>query len=88
LLLLTAPALANAAPCARPGRRQALPGSEGLAAISATASRTGINPTAARKVHSLVDKVYQRENLQIAWERAKAVEVRFTFVASTGTPPS
>jgi RNA-directed DNA polymerase len=31
-----------------------------------------INPTAARKVHSLVDKVYQRENLRIAWERVKA----------------
>jgi RNA-directed DNA polymerase len=31
-----------------------------------------LNPTAARKVHSLVDKVYQRENLQMAWERVKA----------------
>jgi RNA-directed DNA polymerase len=31
-----------------------------------------LNPTAARKVHSLVDKVYQRENLRIAWERVKA----------------
>src|SRR5438067_4431170 len=31
-----------------------------------------INPTGARKVHSLVDKVYQRKNLQMAWERVKA----------------
>jgi RNA-directed DNA polymerase len=31
-----------------------------------------INPTEARKVHSLVDKVYQRKNLEIAWEKVKA----------------
>src|SRR5918993_2713981 len=32
-----------------------------------------INPTdARRKVHSLVDKVYQRKNLEIAWEKVKA----------------
>jgi len=31
-----------------------------------------INPTGARKVHSLVDKVYQRKNLEMAWEKAKA----------------
>src|ERR1700757_1125954 len=31
-----------------------------------------INPTGARKVHSLVDKVYQRKNLEMAWERVKA----------------
>lgn len=31
-----------------------------------------INPTQARKVHSLIDKVYKRKNLQIAWERVKA----------------
>jgi RNA-directed DNA polymerase len=31
-----------------------------------------LNPAAARKVHSLVDKVYQRKNLQMAWERVKA----------------
>jgi RNA-directed DNA polymerase len=31
-----------------------------------------INPTGARKVHSLVDKVYQRKNLEIAWEKVKA----------------
>jgi hypothetical protein len=27
-----------------------------------------INPTGARKVHSLIDKVYKRENLEMAWE--------------------
>ena len=31
-----------------------------------------INPTGARKAHSLIDKVYKRKNLQIAWERVKA----------------
>src|SRR5258708_5540504 len=31
-----------------------------------------INPTGAKKVHSLIDKVYQRKNLEIAWERVKA----------------
>jgi len=31
-----------------------------------------INPTAAKKVHSLIDKVYQRKNLEMAWERVKA----------------
>jgi RNA-directed DNA polymerase len=31
-----------------------------------------INPAGARKVHSLVDKVYRAKNLQLAWERVKA----------------
>ncbi|OGP56759.1 MAG: group II intron reverse transcriptase/maturase [Deltaproteobacteria bacterium RBG_13_52_11b] len=31
-----------------------------------------INPTGAKKVHSLVDKVYKRKNLEIAWKRVKA----------------
>ena len=31
-----------------------------------------INPTGERKVHSLVDKVYKRKNLEMAWERVKA----------------
>jgi RNA-directed DNA polymerase len=31
-----------------------------------------INPTDARKVHSLVDKVYQRKNLEMAWEKVQA----------------
>lgn len=31
-----------------------------------------INPAGVRKVHSLVDKVYKRKNLEIAWERVKA----------------
>jgi hypothetical protein len=41
-----------------------------------------INPTGAKKnihpINSLIDKVYQKENLSIAWERVKenrAVEV-------------
>src|SRR5260370_39684801 len=31
-----------------------------------------IYPTGARKVHSLIDKVYQRKNLEMAWETVKA----------------
>jgi len=31
-----------------------------------------INPTGARKVHSLIDKVYQRKNLEMAWGKVKA----------------
>ena len=31
-----------------------------------------INPTEAKKVHSLIDKIYQRKNLEIAWERVRA----------------
>jgi len=31
-----------------------------------------INPMEARKVHSLIDKVYQRKNLEVAWERVRA----------------
>jgi RNA-directed DNA polymerase len=31
-----------------------------------------INPTGAKKVHSLVDKVYKWKNLAIAWERVQA----------------
>jgi RNA-directed DNA polymerase len=31
-----------------------------------------INPTGAKKVHSLIDKVYRRKNLQLAWEKVKA----------------
>jgi len=31
-----------------------------------------INPTSEKKVHSLVDKVYTRKNLEMAWERVKA----------------
>jgi len=29
------------------------------------------DPTGARKVHSLVDKVYKRKNLELAWERVR-----------------
>lgn len=31
-----------------------------------------LNPDGQRKVHSLVDKVYQPKNLRTAWERVKA----------------
>jgi RNA-directed DNA polymerase len=31
-----------------------------------------LNPTETRKVHSLIDKVYKRKNLEIAWERVRA----------------
>ena len=31
-----------------------------------------INPTGAKKVHSLIDKVYQRKNLEMAWETVEA----------------
>jgi RNA-directed DNA polymerase len=31
-----------------------------------------INPTGASKVHSLIDKVYQRKNLERAWEMVRA----------------
>jgi RNA-directed DNA polymerase len=30
-----------------------------------------LNPTGVRKVHSLVDKVYQRKNLELAWEKVR-----------------
>jgi len=30
-----------------------------------------LNPTGDRKVHSLVDKIYQRKNLEVAWEKVK-----------------
>ena len=31
-----------------------------------------INPTGAKKVHSLIDKVYKRKNLEMAWEKVKS----------------
>ena len=31
-----------------------------------------INPAGSKKVHSLIDKVYQRKNLEMAWEKVKA----------------
>src|SRR5580693_8093600 len=31
-----------------------------------------INPTDAKKVHSLIDKIYKRKNLEMAWEKVKA----------------
>ena len=32
----------------------------------------GLNPTGAKKVHSLVDKVYEWKNLERAWKKVKA----------------
>lgn len=31
-----------------------------------------LNPTGAKKIHSLIDKVYKRKNLEIAWERVRS----------------
>lgn len=31
-----------------------------------------LNPTGARKAHSLIDKVYKRKNLELAWKKVKA----------------
>lgn len=31
-----------------------------------------LNPAGATKVHSLIDKVYERQNLVSAWERVQA----------------
>jgi len=42
------------------------PGSDRLRRLS-----DWLNPTGARKVHSLVDKVYKRKNLELAWKRVK-----------------
>jgi group II intron reverse transcriptase/maturase len=30
-----------------------------------------INPTGARKIHSLVDKVYKKKNLELAWQKVR-----------------
>jgi len=30
-----------------------------------------LNPTGERKVHSLVDKIYKRKNLEVAWEKVR-----------------
>jgi RNA-directed DNA polymerase len=30
-----------------------------------------INPTGAKKVHSLVDKVYKKKNLELAWQKVR-----------------
>ena len=33
--------------------------------------RDWLNPTGEKKVHSLVDKIYKKKNLQLAWQRVK-----------------
>jgi len=50
-----------------------------------------LNPTAARKVHSLIDKVYQRKNLEMAWERVRTDRyrpqaVRRKLIPKSGKP--
>ena len=30
-----------------------------------------LNPTGAKKVHSLVDKIYKKKNLELAWLKVK-----------------
>jgi retron-type reverse transcriptase len=30
-----------------------------------------LNPTGARKVHSLVDKIYKKKNLELAWDKVR-----------------
>jgi len=30
-----------------------------------------LNPTGARKVHSLIDKIYRHKNLAMAWEKVR-----------------
>lgn len=30
-----------------------------------------LNPTGARKVHSLVDKIYKKKNLEMAWKKVR-----------------
>jgi hypothetical protein len=35
-----------------------------------------LNPTGEKKVHSLIDKVYQQKNLQMAWEKVKPIVER------------
>ena len=42
------------------------PGSHGPRRLS-----EWLNPTGAKKVHSLVDKVYKRKNLELAWQQVK-----------------
>jgi len=43
-----------------------------------------INPTGAKKVHSLVDKVYRMKNLELAWSFADGgpIIVKPTFASS------
>jgi len=39
-----------------------------------------INPTDAKKVHSLIDKVYKRKNLEMAWEKVRSGQARCACV--------
>ena len=46
-----------------------------------------INPTDAKKVHSLIDKVYKRKNLEMAWEtRLRHDAWAAALIALVGSP--
>jgi hypothetical protein len=45
-----------------------------------------LNPTGEKKVHSLVDKVYKRKNLELAWLRVRSERGPFLRYARRGTP--
>jgi hypothetical protein len=47
-----------------------------------------INLTGAKKVHSLIDKVYKRKNLEMAWEKVKANRGRNRSVRCCGLAPT
>ena len=42
-----------------------------------------LNPTGDKKVHSLVDKVYKRWNLELAWLRVKRTVGQVASMART-----
>ena len=42
-----------------------------------------LNPAGDRKVHSLVDKVYKRKNLEVAWEKVKRNRVPVAWMGKT-----
>jgi hypothetical protein len=45
-----------------------------------------LNPTGEKKVHSLVDKVYKRKDLELAWLRVRSERGPFLRYARRGTP--
>ena len=45
-----------------------------------------INPTGAKKVHSLIDKVYKRKNLEMAWERVRPTGVAEEWMGRVWRP--
>src|SRR5215469_1774253 len=45
-----------------------------------------INPADAKKVHSLIDKVYKRKNLEMAWEKVKENRGGTTLLTASKAP--